>query len=448
MRKKHFIFIILSIFFITISCGAVNVLNFSKMPPFLLGGIQINEPNHDKWINTVKQAGMNTVPVTVYARQGKWDSDNLRFDDTDESVVDEIRTARKAGLNVVLILRIALDHAYNENDFLWHGMIMPKTERELRSWFEKYTNFVLKWARIAEQEDVDILGIGSEMNSLSATTPIESYPPIISYFKDISNLKSQTNRLLQYTELIESSENWYSYWPGYNSLKDYLSARDYKYNSWAKQVGYADSENGLELINERRKLLGDYWYILINETRKHFDGKLLYAANFDNYHEVDFWQQLDIIGINAYFPLRDYNETKNSEDLYAHLLTGWNEAFKEIEQFRLENKLIDKEVIFTELGYTNRNNSTVQPWNSRGFSLIENEKSVDLLLWEEQPANYEERASAIKALIETNKKFDNLLKGLLYWKFSSIESHKEIEPFLIYIGQDSDDPAITEIRKF
>jgi len=448
MRKKHLISITLIILLTTSSCGILNVLKFSEMPRFLLGGIQVDEPDNDKWVETLKDAGMNSVPVTVYAKQGDWNTDNLWYDDSDKYLINEIRTAKKMGLNVILILRVALDHAYSENDFLWHGMIMPKSDKELKSWFNKYSTFVTKWALIAEQEGVDILGIGSEMNSLSATIQVEKYPSIISYLKEISNLESQKNRVLQYSEIIESSEKWYSYWPGYDSLDEYLTARNIKYNSWARQVGYTDLENNIDLINKRRSLLNEYWVNLIKDTRKHFKGKLLYAANFDNFHEVDFWHKLDFIGINAYFPLRDYNETKDSEDMYEILLSGWEQVFQKIEQFRRDNNLNHKKVIFTELGYTYKNNSTIEPWNSRGFSLIENEFSRNLLIWQDEPVNYEERALAIKTLNETNKKFDNMLKGLLYWKFSSFKSHTEIEPFLIYIGKDSKDPSLKELKRF
>ena len=195
MRKKHLISITLLILFTVSSCGFVNVLKFSRMPSFLLGGIQVSEPDNEKWVKTLKDAGMNTLPVTVYAKHGDWNTDHLWYDDSDKYLISEIRIAKKMGLNVILILRVALDHAYSENDFLWHGMIMPKSDKELKSWFNKYSTFVTKWARIAEQEGVDILGIGSEMNSLSATIPMEQYPSIISYFKEISNLESQKNRV-------------------------------------------------------------------------------------------------------------------------------------------------------------------------------------------------------------------------------------------------------------
>ncbi len=47
----------------------------------------------------------------------------------------------------------------------------------------------------------------------------------------------------------------------------------------------------------------DFWISLIAEIRKVYKGKLTYAANWDEYNEISFWDKLDFIGINAYFPL-------------------------------------------------------------------------------------------------------------------------------------------------
>ena len=49
--------------------------NFAK-EPFLLGGIQVNEPNQEKWLSVLEDVGMNTVSITIYARNGDW---NLNF---------------------------------------------------------------------------------------------------------------------------------------------------------------------------------------------------------------------------------------------------------------------------------------------------------------------------------------------------------------------------------
>lgn len=47
----------------------------------------------------------------------------------------------------------------------------------------------------------------------------------------------------------------------------------------------------------------DDWAAVIAAVRADFDGPLTYAANWDECAAVDFWDALDYIGIDAYFPL-------------------------------------------------------------------------------------------------------------------------------------------------
>ena len=97
---------------------------------FLLGGIQVHEESYDRWFDRLAACGFNTVSVTDYAHHGDWDSYNLWFDGDNAGEVREIRAAKAHGFRVVLILRVALDHAFPRNEFLWHGMIQPKSEEE------------------------------------------------------------------------------------------------------------------------------------------------------------------------------------------------------------------------------------------------------------------------------------------------------------------------------
>ena len=36
-----------------------------SQPAFLVGGIQVHELDHDRWTETLREMGMNTVAVTV-----------------------------------------------------------------------------------------------------------------------------------------------------------------------------------------------------------------------------------------------------------------------------------------------------------------------------------------------------------------------------------------------
>ena len=88
-------------------------------------------------------------------------------------------------------------------------------------------------------------------------------------------------------------------------------------------------------MNERRKLVQKSWVELIEKVRTVYSGKLTYAANYDNYQDVGFWNHLDFIGINAYFPLRNPTDKLPPADkLLATFEENWQNVFKEINAFK------------------------------------------------------------------------------------------------------------------
>ena len=172
----------------------------SDNTPFYLGGIHVNVYDMDNWLNTLQEIGMNTVEVTVYGKQWHWDTDSLTFDKDEEieGQLIEIREAKKKGLKVVVVLRVQLQHWIEKNRFLWHGMILPKNDSLLLSWFEKYTEYNLKWAKICEQAGVDVMVIGSEMNALASTVPITSMPWLYDYYNSWLRMPFNEGRILKY----------------------------------------------------------------------------------------------------------------------------------------------------------------------------------------------------------------------------------------------------------
>ena len=123
---------------------------------FYVGGIHINEPDLDKWTNTVKEVGMNTVEVTAYCKQWYWNTADIEIDTTN-GLINEIKIAESKGLNTVFISRVQLQDWYPENHFLWHGMVMPQSDSMIDEWFKKYTEFNMYWAKVCEREGVDVM---------------------------------------------------------------------------------------------------------------------------------------------------------------------------------------------------------------------------------------------------------------------------------------------------
>jgi len=99
-----------------------------------------------------------------------------------------------------------------------------------------------------------------------------------------------------------------------------------------------------------------FWHELIVETKKVYTGRLTYAANWDEYKTVPFWQQLDYIGVNAYFPLSDKNHPK-LEDLQD----GWQPWVAELEKVAETEQ---KPILFTEYGYRSTVKNASKPWES------------------------------------------------------------------------------------
>ena len=86
------------------------------------------------------------------------------------------------------------------------------------------------------------------------------------------------------------------------------------------------------------------WRQLITEIKTIYQGKLTYAANwYDEYEHIGFWDQLDYIGIQAYFPL-----TPNKNPDLETIKKGWEPHIKALESFSNSH---DKPILFTEIGY-------------------------------------------------------------------------------------------------
>lgn len=416
---------------------------------FYLGGIQINEANNEDWMKMLKKASMNTVEITVYAKQGPWNSDLIVHDSVDAGVMAEIRAAKAAGIKVFLILRVSLYHSFQENRFMWHGMILPKTPELIDKWFVNYQAFAEKWAKIAEEEGVEVFCIGSEMNALASTVPITKMPSLYAYYNDTKAQNNHEKRAFKYKKQLQKEDLWVRGYNDYPSLKLYLEDR-IKYNhAWGQEVTFAGQPNRLELMNARRDQCRSNWKKMIKDIRTVYKGKMTYAANFDNYMEVDFWEDLDFIGINAYFPLRGANKTfKDKEEMKQEFRRGWENVFKDIDKFRIQQKIVDKPMVFTELGYINTKNTTIEPWVGFGYSIVGYGSKERLIVWGREEKDLEERKFAMDALYQVVKEQQINLEGILYWKLTTHDYHLPYEPFALHLTPDAKDSLQTSLAQF
>jgi hypothetical protein len=102
------------------------------------------------------------------------------------------------------------------------------------------------------------------------------------------------------------------------------------------------------------------WRDIIAKVRRVYKGSLVYAANWDEYPHVPFWDALDFIGIDAYFPL-----TQDKNASLPDLVDGWEKRADIIEAWR-DKKGLSQPILFTELGYPSVDGANLQPWAAIG----------------------------------------------------------------------------------
>lgn len=199
--------------------------------------------------------------VPTWYQESKFTNQIYPTDNTpvDSAILHIITAAQAMGYSVMLKPHLDVE------DGTFRGEISPN---DITAWFSSYGDFILHYASIAQQTDVDLFCIGTELKSLSAR------------------------------------------------------------NDW---IGIIDS------------------------VRSIYNKPILYAANWDEYPHVGFWEYIDFAGIDAYFPLASDREATIEE--YLENFDLW---LYQIDDFQ---RNIDKEIIIPEVGFRSIKGSGVTPYD-------------------------------------------------------------------------------------
>jgi hypothetical protein len=99
---------------------------------------------------------------------------------------------------------------------------------------------------------------------------------------------------------------------------------------------------------------GTYWTALIAELRGVFHGELTYSSNWDEVEGVAFWDQLDFIGVNAFYPLASAHGASDAS--YAE------GAARALDALHVLSDTLHRPALLVEIGYTTRTDAAVEPW--------------------------------------------------------------------------------------
>jgi hypothetical protein len=111
---------------------------------------------------------------------------------------------------------------------------------------------------------------------------------------------------------------------------------------------------GVELRSWVTTAHGPSFTRLLREVRRVYHGVLTYSANWDDVDQAVVLGDVDVIGINAFYPLADVagapeasmvDRARAVRDKVHELATSWG-----------------KPVLFTEVGYTTRPDPALRPW--------------------------------------------------------------------------------------
>jgi len=134
-----------------------------------------------------------------------------------------------------------------------------------------------------------------------------------------------------------------------------------QYGEWVEQLAKCSAGAGaLSVATELGGVRDEpAWRGVIARVRDVFDGPLTAAVNWDRYAAVPWWDAVDAVGVQAYFPLLPSMPASGVPPDDA-LVQGWRSIHAELKAV---HESTGKPVVFTELGYNRSRHAPVKPWD-------------------------------------------------------------------------------------
>ncbi len=151
---------------------------------------------------------------------------------------------------------------------------------------------------------------------------------------------------------------------------------------------------GSELVSTEKYT--DRWKRLIREVRKIYKGKLSYSANWDHYRNIEYWVDLDYVGMTTYYQLSD-----KAGPTLEKLLDAWRPIKENILSWQ---KTIGKPIIFTEVGWCSQEGASVEAWNYYHKQMA-------------TPAGHEEQLRCYLAFMKTWQDVPQV-GGVIWWEWN------------------------------
>jgi hypothetical protein len=139
----------------------------------------------------------------------------------------------------------------------------------------------------------------------------------------------------------------------FNNYSEYIL----RYAHLAKKTNVSLMSIGSELST--MDVHTERWRKMIKAVREIYQGPITYSANWDHYDKVDFFDELDYLGVTGYFQLAE-QQTPNEKNPPLSVLThSWREIYFKLMRWQHRFR---KPLIFTEVGYLSQKGAAASPW--------------------------------------------------------------------------------------
>ena len=96
------------------------------------------------------------------------------------------------------------------------------------------------------------------------------------------------------------------------------------------------------------------WRAVIDAVREAYSGPLVYASNHGVESSIAWWDALDYIGVDAYYPL-----TSSIDPTLDELKAAWRVRVNPLQRL---SQRVERPVVITEIGYRSIEGANVAPW--------------------------------------------------------------------------------------
>ncbi len=315
---------------------------------------------------------MNLVVITITADMEDSDIPDINFNASDhftysDSVYENlVRIARHNNLTPIFRLEVRLFNNASRNyastfvGYQWIGSDPSQVDPEV-AWFNNYARFASHYAALAQRLSVPMLIIGSDL----------------AYITVDNQLTGQTSPLKKVP-----GKRWG------NSNDQCYGRRDCE---WRFVIHAIKSASYTPLYTKKATTGGGYSGTLTFAATAPYDtsGQKYYAT--PEWQNITFWDDLNVIGIDAFFPLTNGVAEPTPDELvkawkgtYLPGTTPDNPEGNIFESLRKLSARYNKRILFTGAGYESVSGATKTPGSYTGFTAapdpVEQQNDMEALL--------------------------------------------------------------------